>query len=78
MFLFETRIVIFTGVIITEELANKITASKHLHWDGHVIFVRFPFYTLIDAFHSDVIKLQSQKSEVLRIRIYTSLKINRK
>ena len=77
MFLFETRIVIFTGVIITEELANKITASKHLHWDGHVIFVRFPF-TLIDAFHSDVIKLQSQKSEVLRILIYTSLKINRK
>ena len=75
MFLFETRIVIFTGVIITEELANKITASKHLHWDGHVIFVRFPF-TLTDAFHSDVIKLQSQKSEVLRI--YTSLKINRK
>ena len=32
----------------------------------------------IDGFHSDVIKLQRQKSEVLRILIYTRLKINRK
>ena len=32
----------------------------------------------IDGFHSDVIKLQSQKSQVLRIRIYTRLKTNRK
>ena len=77
MFLFETRIVIFTGVIITEELANKITASKHLHWDGHDVFLRFTF-TLRDGFHSEVIKLQSQKSEALWILIYTRLKINRK
>ena len=33
---------------------------------------------LIDGFHSDVIKLQSQNSEVLRILIYTGLKINKK
>ena len=33
---------------------------------------------LIDGFHSDVIRLQSQKSEVLRILIYTRLKINEK
>ena len=32
----------------------------------------------IDGFHSDVIKLQSQKSQVLRICIYTRLKTNRK
>ena len=32
----------------------------------------------IDGFHGDVIRLQSQKSEVLRILIYTGLKINRK
>ena len=32
----------------------------------------------IDGFHGDVIRLQSQKSEVLRILIYTRLKINRK
>ena len=32
----------------------------------------------IDGFHGDVIRVQSQKSEVLRIRIYTRLKINRK
>ena len=31
------------GVKITEELANKITASKHLHWDGHDVLVKFPF-----------------------------------
>ena len=34
--------------------------------------------TSIDGFHSDVIRLQSQKSEVLRILIYTRLKINKK
>ena len=32
----------------------------------------------IDGFHSDVIRLQSQKSKVLRILIHTRLKINRK
>ena len=32
----------------------------------------------IDGFHSDLIRLQSQKSEVLRILIYTRLKINKK
>ena len=32
----------------------------------------------IDGFHGDVIRLQSQKSEVLRILIYTRLKISRK
>ena len=34
--------------------------------------------TLIDGFHSDVIKLLSQNSEVLRILIYTRLKISKK
>ena len=33
---------------------------------------------LIDGFHGSVIKLQSQNSEVLRILIYTRLKINKK
>ena len=33
---------------------------------------------LHDGFHSDVIRLQSQKSEILRILIYTRLKINKK
>lgn len=32
----------------------------------------------IDGFHSDVIRVQSQKSEVVRILIYTRLKNNRK
>ena len=32
----------------------------------------------IDGFHCDVIKLQSQNIEVLRILIYTRLKINKK
>ena len=39
---------------------------------------RKDIYIYIDGFHSDVIKLQSQKSQVLRIRIYTRLKTNRK
>ena len=32
----------------------------------------------VDGFHSDVIKLQSQNSEVLRILIFTGLKVNKK
>ena len=32
----------------------------------------------IDGFHSDVIKLLSQNSELLRILIYTRLKMNKK
>ena len=35
-------------------------------------------FASIDGFNSDVIRLQSQKSEVLRILIYTRLKIDRK
>ena len=31
----------------------------------------------IDGFHCDVIKMKSQNSEVLRILIYTRLKINK-
>ena len=38
----------------------------------------FVFSLSIDGFHSDVIKLLSQNSEVLRILIYTRLKINKK
>ena len=34
--------------------------------------------SVIDGFHSDVIKLQSQNGEVLRILIYNRLKINKK
>ena len=45
-------------------------------------FARGPLFYFnlqpIDGFHGDVIRLQSQKSEVLRILIYTRLKINRK
>ena len=36
------------------------------------------FHFSIDGFHNDVIKLLSQNSEVLRILIYTRLKINKK
>ena len=36
------------------------------------------FKFAIDGFHGDFIRLQSQKSKVLRIRIYTRLKTNRK
>ena len=35
-------------------------------------------FEFIDGFHGDVIRLQSQKSQVLRILIYTRLKIYRK
>ena len=35
-------------------------------------------FSVIDGFHCDVIKLESQNSEVLRILIYTRLKTNKK
>ena len=36
------------------------------------------YHARIDGFHSDVIKWYSQNREVLRILIYTRLKINKK
>ena len=47
-------------------------------YKGPVVHLRsiFPQLYSIDGFHSGVIKLQSQNSEVLRILIYTRLKIN--
>ena len=49
-------------------------------WSIMVVVVRWCHraVVLIDGFHSDVIKLLSQNSEVLRIVIYTRLKINKK
>ena len=50
----------------------------------HFRFSTFPgfcisgLYIHIDGFHCDVIKLKSQNSEVLRILIYTRMKINKK
>ena len=50
--------------------------ARDIHVTDNVGIVQsIPF---IDGFHGDVIRLQSQKSEVLRILIYTRLKINRK
>ena len=40
--------------------------------------IRLDWRLGIDGFHSDVIKLKSQNSEILRILIYTRLKINKK
>ena len=52
-------------------LVNNWNKWKHLrHWSGMV--------SCIDSFHSCVIRLQSQKIAVLRILIYTRLKINEK
>ena len=42
-------------------------------WQGYHLLIEG-----IDGFHSEVIKLLSQNSEVLRILIYTRLKINKK
>ena len=50
------------------------TTTFHQHQNNNITEVN----KLIDGFHGDVIRLQSQKSDVLRILIYTRLKINRK
>ena len=51
---------------------SKKGGSTESHFNSFIVS------TIIDGFHGDVIRLQSQKSEVLRIVIYTRLKINRK
>ena len=42
-----------------------------------IAYVLFQVSPMIDGFHSDVMKCWSQNSEVLRILIYTRLKINK-
>ena len=55
---------------LSEDQLQQILAERHSQLGTEK--------TSIDGFHSDVIRLQSQKSEVLRILIYTRLKINKK
>ena len=49
-----------------------------IQWAISILLRHVTVLLKLDGFHSDVIRLQSQKSEVLRILIYTRLKINRK
>ena len=53
---------------------SKVKVISELH-PGIILFV---MKIAIDGFQSDVIKLQSKNSEVLRILIYTRLKIDEK
>ena len=54
---------------------SKKGGSTESHFNSFIVIF---LSTIIDGFHGDVTRLQSQKSEVLRIVIYTRLKINRK
>ena len=54
----------------------QIEAVSDVADDLHHLNVRS--LETINGFHSDVIKLESQNSEVSRILIYTRLKINKK
>ena len=49
-----------------------------IQWAISILLRHVTVLLKLDGFHGDVIRLQSQKSEVLRILIYTRLKINRK
>ena len=53
-------------------------AAKHLNFERALDKCGYTAHYFLDGFHSDVIKLQSQNSEVLRIRTYTRFKINTK
>ena len=58
-------------------LSNK-PCNKHPPFSGKKVNEPPPSTPPIDGFHSDIIKLLSQNSKVLRILIYTRLKINKK
>ena len=90
-FIFNTSLNVISGLILTK-IEQKKTSRFFLPkswvnltrkvpflglWKTDIFTVKKGFFP-IDGFHRDVIRLQSQKSEVLRILIYTRLKINRK
>ena len=90
-FIFNTSLNIISGLILTKKKKKNIEVfslpkswvnltrkvSIWGLWKTDIFVVKKGFFP-IDGFHRDVIRLQSQKSEVLRILIYTRLKINRK
>jgi len=59
-------------------LSLSLTLSRAQYFAGTSQKTTSILTAWIDGFHSDVIRLQSQKSKVLRILIYTRLKIIRK
>ena len=70
---------IFFSFIAKKYLSHNNIVQQHFLHKYSLQRVPNPVEMLeIDGFHCDIIRLQSQKSEVLRIRIYTRLKINRK
>ena len=62
----------------TRQVAMEAWWSQHTWCSSIRTFQLLNFHFSIDGFHNDVIKLLSQNSEVLRILIYTRLKINKK
>ena len=73
-------------LILQISFAEKIKAEERVTFqksfssmaDFRDVVSVLPAARLIDGFHGDDIRVQSQKSEVLRILMYTRLKINRK
>ena len=55
---------------------NTFSTSQIVKWALNLISQYTERYQEFDGFYSHVIKLQSQNSEVLRILIYSRLKIN--
>ena len=55
---------------------NTFSTSQIVKWVLNLISQYTELYQEFDGFYSHVIKLQSQNSEVLRILIYSRLKIN--
>ena len=55
---------------------NTFSTSQIVKWVLNLISQYTELYQEFDGFYSHVIKLQGQNSEVLRILIYSRLKIN--
>ena len=66
-----SRVIASTSFTVHDHGSRRIKTGNHVSRET-------PLRPLIDGFHGDVIRLQSQTSEVLRILIYTRLKISRK
>ena len=67
-----------TRLIRCEKIANTNGSWFSFCCSWNFVWILMRCLHVVDGFHGDVIRLQSQKSEVLRILIYTRLKINRK
>ena len=74
---FVLAFVMFIAIVQRSAERRKKISVYFKTCDSHMPFRLTTDEVCIDGFHSDVIRLESQKSDVLRNLIYTRLKSNK-